>query len=95
MAMNKHFFYVLRCRDGSLYAGYTNDLSKRISLHNAGKAAKYTRGRGPVELVFSKEFPSKTEAMKAEYRFKQLRRPIKLEFIEKESDFFNVAAEEL
>ncbi|RFU66934.1 GIY-YIG nuclease family protein [Peribacillus saganii] len=95
MATNKHFFYVLRCKDDSLYAGYTNDLTKRIRLHNEGKGAKYTRGRGPVELVFSKEFPSKPEAMRAEYRFKQLTRPTKLEIIEKESDFFDVAAEEL
>ena len=54
MENNEHYFYVVSCKDGSLYAGYTNDLKRRIKLHNEGKGAKYTRGRGPVRLVYSK-----------------------------------------
>ena len=46
MENKEHYFYVLSCKDGSLYAGYTNDLQRRIRLHNEGKGAKYTRGRG-------------------------------------------------
>ncbi|MEK3856806.1 GIY-YIG nuclease family protein [Cytobacillus sp. FSL H8-0458] len=78
---NSHFFYVLHCRDGSLYAGYTNDLEKRVKAHNEGKGAKYTRGRGPVELVFTRSFSEKGEAMRAEYEFKQWSRKKKDEFL--------------
>lgn len=48
------FVYIVRCRDGSLYTGATNDLDKRVRAHNAGKGARYTRSRRPVELVFSR-----------------------------------------
>lgn len=78
---NHHYFYVLHCKDGSLYAGYTNHLEKRIRLHNEGKGAKYTRGRGPVELLFSQRFDHKSEALRAEYEFKQLTRKKKEEFL--------------
>ncbi len=54
MENKEHFFYVLSCKDGSLYAGYTNDLERRVRLHNEGKGAKYTRGRGPVKAYFLK-----------------------------------------
>lgn len=89
---NSHFFYVLHCRDGSLYAGYTNDLEKRVKAHNEGKGAKYTRGRGPVELVFSRSFSEKGEAMRAEYEFKQWSRKKKDEFLMKETGGTYVAA---
>ncbi|HLG27369.1 MAG TPA: GIY-YIG nuclease family protein, partial [Paenisporosarcina sp.] len=49
---NDHTFYVLECVDGSYYAGYTNDLSKRVSVHNSGKGAKYTRARLPVACIY-------------------------------------------
>jgi putative endonuclease len=94
MEKNEHFFYVVRCKDYSLYAGYTNDLEKRIILHNAGKGAKYTRGRGPVNLVHYEQFETKTEAMQAEYRFKQLGKKEK-ELIVKDADTLHVAAEKL
>ncbi|RFU62631.1 GIY-YIG nuclease family protein [Peribacillus glennii] len=81
MGKSEHFFYVLRCKDGSLYAGYTNNLEKRIHLHNEGKGAKYTRGRGPVELIYHETFSNKTEAMQAEYRFKQMEKKAKLKYI--------------
>jgi putative endonuclease len=68
---NEHYFYVLLCRDGSLYAGYTNHLDRRVKQHNEGKGAKYTRGRGPVKLLYSKAYETKSEALKAEYAFKQ------------------------
>lgn len=69
--------YVLRCRDGSLYCGITNDLDRRVKQHNAGKAARYTRGRGPVVLVRSWAHESKSAALKAELAFKKLSRKAK------------------
>lgn len=92
MEKAKHYFYVLECRDGSFYAGYTTDLKRRISQHNEGKGAKYTRGRGPVSLIFAKEFGQKTEALKAEYMFKQWSRKKKEEFLMKELGEEYVAA---
>ena len=57
-----------------LYTGWTNDLKKRITSHNAGKGAKYTKARRPVELVYYEEFQTREEAMKREYAIKQLSR---------------------
>ncbi|GHI00892.1 GIY-YIG nuclease family protein [Neobacillus kokaensis] len=95
MESHEHYFYVLTCVDGTLYGGYTNNLERRIKLHNEGKGAKYTRGRGPVTLTFSKCYENKSEAMRAEYQFKQLTRKQKLELIIRETGDDNVAAEEL
>lgn len=81
MENKEHYFYVLLCKDGSLYAGYTNDLNRRIKLHNEGKGAKYTRGRGPVKLVYSKPYNNKSDALKAEYEFKQWARKKKEDFL--------------
>jgi putative endonuclease len=80
MAINHHF-YVVKCHDGSLYAGYTNDLEKRTNVHNAGKGAKYTRARLPVTLIHSELFDTKQEAMRAEYAFKQLPRMKKIDYL--------------
>ena len=66
--------YILKCKDDSLYTGWTNDLKKRITSHNAGKGAKYTKARRPVELVYYEEFQTREEAMKREYAIKQLSR---------------------
>ena len=63
-----NYTYVVRCSDGTYYTGWTNDLDKRIRAHNEGKGAKYTRSRGPVELVYYEEFESKEEAMSREVR---------------------------
>jgi len=93
MEHKEHYFYVLTCKDGSLYAGYTNNLERRIKLHNEGKGAKYTRGRGPVKLIFSKLYSTKGEALKAEYAFKQLDRKKKQQYLIKEGTY--VATEEL
>ena len=69
-----NYVYILRCGDGSLYTGWTNDLEKRFKAHVEGKGAKYTRGRGPLELVYFEEFDNKIDAMKREYAIKQLNR---------------------
>ncbi|WP_102273324.1 GIY-YIG nuclease family protein [Cytobacillus massiliigabonensis] len=95
MENSHHYFYVLHCKDNSLYAGYTNNLDRRVKLHNEGKGAKYTRGRGPVKLVFSKSYDNKSEALKAEYEFKQWSRKKKEDFLVKESGGIYVAAKEL
>ncbi|MCM3588584.1 GIY-YIG nuclease family protein [Mesobacillus maritimus] len=84
MEQNEHYFYVLLCQDGSYYAGYTNNLGRRIRMHNEGKGAKYTRGRGPVKLIYSKSYSTKSEALKAEYAFKQLARAKKEKFLTRE-----------
>ena len=70
--------YVLQCSDNTLYTGITNNLEARIVKHNNGTGAKYTRGRGPVELLRSWTFESKSEAAKEEYRIKKLRKTQKL-----------------
>jgi putative endonuclease len=72
--MDKHYVYILECKDGTYYTGYTNDLDKRIKAHQEGKGAKYTRGRAPVKLLFEKGYETKSEALKAEYRIKSLSR---------------------
>ena len=69
-----NFTYILRCADGSLYTGWTNDLEKRIAAHNAGTGGKYTRSHRPVTLVYCETFPTKEEAMKREYAIKHLSR---------------------
>jgi putative endonuclease len=73
--------YLLRCRDGSLYAGWTNDLAARVKAHNAGVGAKYTRSRRPVELVYYETFGTKEEAMSREFHVKRLTRAEKLKLI--------------
>ena len=69
-----NYTYILKCKDDSLYTGWTNDLKKRITSHNAGKGAKYTKARRPVELVYYEEFQTREEAIKREYAIKQLSR---------------------
>lgn len=81
METTNHYFYVLECADGSYYAGYTNDLEKRLAAHNAGKGAKYTRAKGPVQIIHQEIFETKPLAMKAEYAFKQLSKPQKVRYI--------------
>ena len=70
----RYYLYVLECGDGTLYTGYTPDVAARLAQHRAGTGAKYTRGRGPLTLLASAEFPTKHDAMSAEYRFKRLTR---------------------
>ena len=81
-----NYTYLLRCRDGSLYCGWTNDPEKRLAAHQAGKASKYTASRRPVELVYMECFPTKQEAMKREAAIKKMRRTEKLKLI-RDEDF--------
>ncbi|MFB6206170.1 MAG: GIY-YIG nuclease family protein [Haloglomus sp.] len=67
-----HYAYLLRCADGTFYAGYTTDPARRVAEHDAGEGAKYTRGRTPVELVHLETFESRSAAMSREYELKQL-----------------------
>jgi len=77
-----NYTYIVRCKDDSLYCGWTNNLEKRIESHNAGTGAKYTKSRRPVELVYYETFDTKEEAMSREYAIKQLKRQQKMKLIE-------------
>lgn len=80
-----HFVYIIQCADNTLYTGYTTDIKKRITEHNGegssvtalSAGARYTRGRRPVQLVYSEKFATRSEAMQREYAIKQLSRPEK------------------
>jgi putative endonuclease len=65
-----HYVYVLECADGTLYTGYTTDVERRLAEHDAGEGAKYTRGRGPVELVHVETFDSRSAALQREAEIK-------------------------
>jgi len=73
----KWVFYLVCCKDGSLYCGITNDLKRRLMAHNAGKAAKYTHGRRPVKLVYTEPCVNKSAALKRELQIKKLSRASK------------------
>ena len=75
--MKSAFVYILRCSDGSLYTGWTNNLKNRLEKHNKGLGAKYTRARRPCTLVFFMEVSDKKIAMKIEYRIKKLKKKYK------------------
>lgn len=81
--MKKHFVYVVRCSDDSLYTGYTIDINRRISEHNRGKGAKYTRGRIPVHLKYIEECKTKKEGLRREHEIKKLSKKQKENMIEK------------
>lgn len=81
-----NYTYILKCADGTLYCGWTNDLEKRLKAHNEGKGAKYTRSRLPVELVYYEVLETSVEAQKREYQIKQLTRAQKLDLIEKRNN---------
>ena len=76
-----NYTYMLKCSDGTLYTGWTNDLEKHVEAHNSGKGAKYTKARRPVELAYYEEFETKEQAMKREYAIKQLGRKEKQKLI--------------
>lgn len=71
------YIYMVRCKDGTLYTGFTNDVDSRIRKHNDGKGAKYTRGRLPVDLVYVESFTDKSQAMRREYEIKQYPKSMK------------------
>lgn len=68
------YLYILRCGDGSLYTGITTDVEKRVQAHRKGKGAKYTRGRGPLELVYRESCGDHSQALKRELAIKALPR---------------------
>ena len=78
-----NYTYIVRCRDGSLYTGWTNNLEKRIKDHNSGRGAKYTKSRRPVLLAYYEEFAPKEEAMRREWEIKQLKRQEKQDLVER------------
>lgn len=78
---NNWYVYILRCKDDSLYTGITRNVDKRLAMHNRGTGAKYTRGRGPVELVYTQACPDKSAALRRELEIKALPRQKKLELI--------------
>ena len=75
--------YILRCADGSLYTGITTDVQARFAVHNSGKGAKYTRGRGPLELVYTEVCGDHSDALKRELEVKAMSREEKLQLIQK------------
>ena len=82
--MSSWFVYILQCSDGSFYTGITTDVERRLNEHNFGnKAAKYTRGRRPVKLVYQAGCKTRIEAAQSEYQIRNLSRAKKLELIEK------------
>ncbi len=82
MAINTGWtVYILRCADGSLYTGVAIDVAARLAQHRAGKGAKYTRGRGPLALVYSEPAEDQGQALRREREIKALSRPAKLALI--------------
>lgn len=67
-----NYTYILKCSDGTLYTGWTNDLDKRLAAHNSGRGAKYTKGRTPVTLAYFEVFETREEAMRRECAIKRL-----------------------
>jgi len=78
------FVYILECADGTLYTGWTTDLDRRVQAHNAGRGARYTRGRRPVRLVYWEHAADRGSAMRREAAIRRLRRRDKLALIHKE-----------
>ncbi len=79
--MGEAWVYMLRCCDGSLYTGWTNDVERRLARHRAGRASRYTASRGPLELVLAVAMADRSAAMREEARIKALDRPAKLALI--------------
>ena len=73
------YVYILQCGDGTLYTGITDDVSARLQAHRDGKGAKYTRGKGPLELVYQEESENHSAAAKREWQIKQFKKQDKLE----------------
>ena len=85
-----YFAYIMRCADGTLYTGYTDDITRREAAHNSGRGAKYTRSRLPVKMVYHESFATRSEAMKRECDIKRLSREQKLKLI---ADYSNTRQE--
>ena len=78
-----YFVYIVECADGTYYTGYTTEVERRVAEHNAGKGARYTSGRGPVEVIHTETYDQRSDAMKREHAIKQLCRSKKEELIDK------------
>ena len=79
-----HFVYIIKCKDNTLYTGWTTDVAARINAHNEGAGAKYTKGRGPVTLLHTEAFESKSDALRREMAIKKLSRKGKLKLVGEE-----------
>lgn len=86
MTEKKWYVYILRCGDGSLYTGMTDDVARRLEMHRSGKGAKYTRGRGPLELVRQEEIETRSQALHREAEIKSMTRQQKLALLEREEE---------
>lgn len=84
-----NYTYIVRCSDDTLYTGWTNNLEKRMEVHNSGNGAKYTRTRLPVELVYYEKFQTKEEAMSREWHIKKMSREQKMRLIRANSEHIN------
>ncbi|MGD0078233.1 MAG: GIY-YIG nuclease family protein [Sedimentisphaerales bacterium] len=78
---SKYWVYIVQCKDGTYYTGYTKNLENRIALHKSGKGAKYLRGRLPVKLVYTKEYRYYKSALNEERRIKKLKPEQKLKLV--------------
>ena len=74
----KWYIYILRCKDGTLYTGITDDVPARLQTHREGKGAKYTRGRGPLELVYTEVAENRSAASRREWQIKHLKKHEKM-----------------
>lgn len=81
MMTSNWYLYILRCGDGSLYTGITTDVEKRLEAHCSGKGAKYTRGRGPLELVYREDCGDHSAALRREWELKRLTKEKKEDLI--------------
>lgn len=79
------YVYILRCGDDTLYCGITSDIENRFEQHRSGKGAKYTRGRGPLELVYWEEQPTRSDALKREVAIKRLPRLKKIQLFQEKT----------
>lgn len=93
--MTEHMVYILECKDGTYYTGYTNDFDRRIKAHESGKGAKYTRGRAPFKVLLRQSYETKEEAMKQEALIKKWPRHKKEAFIRERRDEDAYRAEKL
>lgn len=77
-----HFVYLVQCGDTTYYTGYTTDVTRRVAEHNAGRGARYTRSRRPVELVYTERWPTRSDALKREAALRKLPRRVKQQLAE-------------
>jgi predicted GIY-YIG superfamily endonuclease len=84
--MRRWFVYILKCRDGTLYTGITNNLARREAEHNSGTASRYTRSRRPVRIIYQEPCGSRSAALKKEHAVKSLTRREKEDYIDRHTE---------